>query len=534
GGADTHDSVEDFLLFGSVGALSPSGRCKPFDSSADGIALSEGVACVALKRLADAERDGDRIYAVIKGVGGGSDGKALGLTAPRPQGQRRALERAYAAAGVSPTEVGLVEAHGTGTVLGDRTELETITAVYTEAGVEPGSVVLGSVKSQIGHTKCAAGLAGLIKVALALHTGVRPPTKWIESPNPAWDAETSPFVFQSAPVPWAAPPVERVAAVSAFGFGGTNFHVLLTGHSGSAVNRHGMGSWPAELLLFRGTDTDAAHRSIERFRRLLDGPWSVADLAKTASAAAQTGPVQVAVVAKDRAELADLLQAAVAGETPRGVHRPSEIGGKLGVLFPGQGSQRPGMLAELFVAFPELHRYAVAAGPEVTAAMFPPSAFDADGIRAQQDRLRDTRMAQPALGVTGLAVDHLLDRLGVRPDGYGGHSYGELVALAAAGAYDAKTLLSLSHARADAILDAAGDDPGSMAAVAAGAAEVEEVLDAAGLRGRAVVANHNAPTQVVISGATDSVDLALTALRDAGLAAKPIPVACAFHSPVIS
>ncbi|NUP35343.1 MAG: type I polyketide synthase, partial [Streptomycetaceae bacterium] len=176
GGVDTHNGINDYLMFASVRALSPSGRCATFDSAADGIALGEGAACLVLKRLADAERDGDRVYAVVKAVGGASDGRSLGLTAPRPEGQRRALERAYANAGVSPASVGLVEAHGTGTVVGDRTELETLTAVFAEAGAAPGSCALGSVKSQIGHTKCAAGLAGLIKASLAVHHGVRPPT----------------------------------------------------------------------------------------------------------------------------------------------------------------------------------------------------------------------------------------------------------------------------------------------------------------------------------------------------------------------
>ncbi|MDI5940801.1 polyketide synthase, partial [Micromonospora sp. DH15] len=145
-------------MFTSAHALSPTGRSRPFDSTGDGIALGEGVACVVLKRLADAERDGDRIYGVIKGLGGASDGRALGLTAPRPDGQRRALDRAYRRSGVSPRDVGLVEAHGTGTVVGDRTELETLTRMFVDAGAEPGGCALGSVKSQIGHTKCAAGL----------------------------------------------------------------------------------------------------------------------------------------------------------------------------------------------------------------------------------------------------------------------------------------------------------------------------------------------------------------------------------------
>ncbi|RZQ65808.1 type I polyketide synthase [Amycolatopsis suaedae] len=540
GGADLHNGIEDYLLFASVGALSPTGSCKPFDASADGIALGEGVACVVLKRLADAERDGDRIYAVLKGVGSGSDGRALGLTAPNASGQRRALERAYRVAGLSPAQVGLLEAHGTGTVVGDRTELETLTTLFTEAGADPGACVLGSVKSQIGHTKCAAGMAGLIKSALAVYTGTLPPTAHVSEPNPAWRDGADPFVFRSAPAPWLAEPTARVAGVSAFGFGGTNFHAVLTGHDSAGCVRQGLSEWPAELFTFRGAA--AAQRAGELLAKLTEAaaqghPWRLRDYARTAAAqaAADTGPVRIALVARDLDQLAGQLRAAAAGQAdPDGgvyLARDTETA-PVAVLFPGQGSQRPGMLAELLVAFPELHRFAAAAPS--AAAMFPPDAFDEQSRAGQAERLRDTTTAQPALGVTGLAVHHLLGRLGVVADAYAGHSYGELVALAAAGVLDPHRLLELSSARAEAIRAAAGTDPGGMAAVAAAPAAVERELTAAGLAGRVVVANHNAPSQVVISGPAQPLAAAVAALRAAGLAVVPLRVACAFHSPVVS
>ncbi|MFD5389372.1 beta-ketoacyl synthase N-terminal-like domain-containing protein, partial [Streptomyces sp. NPDC127074] len=269
GGADLHNGINDYLLFSSVHALSPSGRSATFDASADGIALGEGVACVALKRLADAERDGDRIYAVIDGVGSASDGRGLGLTAPRPEGQRAALTRAYANARISPAEVGLIEAHGTGTVVGDRTELATLTEVFREYGAEPGSCAIGSVKSQIGHTKCAAGLAGLIKTTLALYHGVKPPTLHLGTPNPAWEADTSPFAFHTATAPWAAEPADRIAGVSAFGFGGTNFHVVLRAHD-QAPAAHALDAWPAELFTFRGHQEQAAIKAVRALLALID------------------------------------------------------------------------------------------------------------------------------------------------------------------------------------------------------------------------------------------------------------------------
>ncbi len=305
GGADLHNGLVDYLMFSAVHAISPTGPCRTFDASADGTALGEGVAAVILKRLADAERDGDRIYAVIKGVAGASDGKSLGLTAPRREGQVRALERTYAATGISPAEVGLVEAHGTGTIVGDRTELQTLADVFGGAGVEPGSCALGSVKSQIGHTKCAAGLAGLIKVALALYHRTLPPTINIEQPNPGWDAEASPFTLSLEPRPWLGE--GRTAGLSAFGFGGTNFHAIVAEHPGSTA---GPEVRSAELFLFRGDERDAAAARMDALAAALerDDRWRLRDLAWTLSR--DEGPVQAAVVASSLEELRERTAAA--------------------------------------------------------------------------------------------------------------------------------------------------------------------------------------------------------------------------------
>ncbi|MFG2989015.1 SDR family NAD(P)-dependent oxidoreductase [Streptomyces sp. NPDC048257] len=536
GGADVHNGINDFLMFASVRALSPAGRCRPFDAAADGIALGEGVGALVLKRLADAERDGDRVYAVIKAVGAASDGRSLGLTAPRPEGQRRALERAYARAGITPDEVGLIEAHGTGTVVGDSTELAVLSELFTAAGAEPGACALGSVKSQLGHTKCAAGLAGLIKAARAVHTGVRPPTLHIDTPNPAWRAETSPFSFDREARPWPVAADRRIAGVSAFGFGGTNYHAVLAGHGGSPEPRHGLEEWPAELFCFRGEDRRAAGRAMARLAARLEDndaagrPWALRDLA--AEPAADSGPVQVAVVAADQDELRDRLEQARTFTAGAGVHVREEAAepGRVAFLFPGQGSQRPGMLGDLFTAFPTLRRLLDEAPPRVVSTMFPPAAFSAEGRVTQRAAVTDTRVAQPALGLAGAAAHLLLGELGVRPDAVAGHSYGELTALWAAGAYDTQSLLRLSARRAEAIVAAAGADPGSMAAVSAAPAEVREIAARTGC----VVANHNAPRQCVISGPTQAVSAAVTALREAGLTAEPLPVACAFHSEVVA
>ncbi|MFD5425656.1 SDR family NAD(P)-dependent oxidoreductase [Streptomyces sp. NPDC127084] len=567
GGADLHNGINDYVLFSSVHALSPTGRSRAFDSGADGIALGEGVACVVLKRLADAERDGDRVYGVIKGVGSSSDGRSLGLTAPRPEGQRRAIDRAHRNAGTSPAGIGLVEAHGTGTVVGDRTELEVLTEVFEAAGAEPGSCVLGSVKSQIGHTKCAAGLAGLIKTVLAVHTGVRPPTLHLERPNRAWQEGRSPFVFHREALPWTAPPERRLAGLSAFGFGGTNFHVVLSAHGHGTPPAHGRDAWPAELFLFRGRDAESARRAVEELLALAsadaEGPgpgrWRLRDLALAASRRAETGrgPVRFAVVAKDRGELCERLRRLLAGEhAPQaGIHvgdRTDGVSGtasgtgsdalavagpgRVAFLFPGQGSQRPGMFAEVFTSFPELH-HLLARDGGAAAALLPPAAFADEVLTRLRTDLMDTRAAQPALGMVGLAAYTVLTQAGVEPDMAAGHSYGELVALCAAGVFDAGALLELSRERATAILASAGGDPGAMAAVSASAADIERALGAARATGEVagvVIANHNAPRQTVLSGPTAAVDAAVRLLREGGHGAKRLLVACAFHSPLVA
>jgi acyl transferase domain-containing protein/NAD(P)H-dependent flavin oxidoreductase YrpB (nitropropane dioxygenase family)/NAD(P)-dependent dehydrogenase (short-subunit alcohol dehydrogenase family)/acyl carrier protein len=559
GGVDTDQCPVAYLGFSKTHTLSRQGRCRSFDETADGIVISEGLAVLVLKRLADAERDGDRIYAVIKAVGGSSDGRDKSLTAPRPEGQAVALERAYAKAGWSPATVSLIEAHGTGTPAGDPAEAETLKRVFEAAGARRQSCAIGSVKSMIGHTKRAAGAAGLIKVAKALYHKILPPTLHVERPNPKIGFSESPFYVNTEARPWIGLTADqpRRAGVSAFGFGGTNFHAVLEEYRGDFITAHREApadEWPAELLLWARRSPEQLLDSIRSVDQLLAGGAnpSLRDLAYTLwQAARDDSTPKLAIVASSiedlRPKLARVRQAlerqeAISLNDPNGVYlidRPLATSGKVAFLFPGQGSQYPGMLADLAMHFSEARESFESADrvldgkfPQALSAyIFPPPGFSVDEQRAHEQALKQTHIAQPALGASAMALLRLYEALGVKPEMVAGHSYGEYVALCSAGVLSEETLYLLSEARGRAINESSGEEPGTMAAVMEGAARVGEVIQSIE---SVWVANLNAPRQTVISGTREGIALAVERLTNQGIQARPIPVACAFHTPIIA
>ena len=248
GGLDRNMSAATFIKFCAIGALSGTGT-RPYREGADGFVMGEGAAFFVLKRLADAERDGDRIYAVVRGIAGSSDGKGKGITAPNPVGQKLAIERAWAKSGLTPAACGLVEGHGTSTRVGDAVELTSLMESFAGAGLRPGSVPIGSVKSNIGHLKGAAGAAGLLKATLALHHKVLPPSLGDGGPNPNLDWSAAPFAINTELREWERNGHPRAAAVSAFGFGGTNFHAVLEEHVPGRfpADRHASAAVPADI-----------------------------------------------------------------------------------------------------------------------------------------------------------------------------------------------------------------------------------------------------------------------------------------------
>ncbi|MPZ19325.1 MAG: SDR family oxidoreductase [Luteitalea sp.] len=604
GGVDTVQSPFGYLCFSKTQALSPRGRCRAFDATADGIAISEGLAVVVLKRLADAERDGDRIYAVIKGVAASSDGRDKSLTSPRPQGQMRVLERAYAEAGFSPSSVGLIEAHGTGTVVGDAAEVASLTEVFRKAGASTGTCALGSVKSMIGHTKSTAGVAGLIKVALALYHKVLPPTLHVERPNPKLQEPESPFFLNTDATPWISRPdgVPRRAGVSAFGFGGTNSHAVLEEYGGDFRDRAAHVAdpiWPAEVFFWRADSATAlettlatleqslergarqslergARQSLERgARQSLSGlaaavccgssghsglahrPVRRSAEREGGSGEAAKAAVRLAIVAGSLEDLrAKLAQARGLLTGSQSVERPVPLANRRGVylsvgpdasakiafLFSGQGSQRPNMLRDLAVRFGDLRESVERADRllsgrlphPLSAYIYPAPAFDDEARQRQRAAITDTHVAQPALAAIEVGAAELLARLGIRPDMTAGHSYGEYVALWAAGVLDESALFEISEIRGRVIKESLGGDAGTMAAVYAAADEVVQALAAQGDAPAEVwLANLNSPRQTVIAGGTAALEEATRRLAGAGLKSQPIPVACAFHSPLM-
>ncbi|MBZ4192502.1 type I polyketide synthase [Niabella beijingensis] len=528
GGVDLHNGINDYLMFSSTHALSRKGRCATFDAEADGIALGEGVAIVVLKRLKDAERDEDRIYAVIKGVGGSSDGKSLGLTAPRKTGQLSALGRAYEQAGISPAALGLLEAHGTGTVVGDRTELSALTDLLLNAGALPGQVHLGSVKTQIGHTKCAAGLAGLIKAALAVYHGVKPATIHLHQPNGYYAPSTSPFAFNAAAGIWTD--AIRRAGVSAFGFGGTNFHAVLESNPAQEPAMP-LPAWPVELFVFRGVTSGAAIQVMERVKKLLyaNDTLSLKDLAYSL-AVYNEAPVQFSIIAGSSVQLLERIEAARQGIAAEGVFSIDKKEGKVAFLFSGQGSQRINMARELFVAFPAM-RCLLARHKKYEKILFPDAVFNEAARAAQQEAIKDTRNAQPLLGIVDLAIAEYLLSLGIVPDMVAGHSYGELPALCFAGVFDPEVLVDLSEKRAAAILNAVGADKGMMAAVSLPSAALQALIkDEKDIW----AVNFNAPKQSVLAGTTAAMQQLMERMKEEKISFRQLEVACAFHSPLLA
>ncbi len=561
GGLDTFNDVFMYMCFSKTPALSPTGDARPFDAAADGTILGEGLGILVLKRLEDARRDGDRIYAVIRSMGTSSDGKGQAVYAPSADGQVRALRQAYELAGVSPGQVELIEAHGTGTKVGDAIELEALQRVFRDARPASSWCALGSIKSQVGHTKAAAGAAGLIKAALALYHKVLPPSIKVRQPIEPLASGSSPFYLNVESRPWLSGSGHpRRAGVSAFGFGGSNFHCLLEEADGrpEAIDWDG----DVQILAYSGDDRDtlagllpsfsaettwtavrqegarsrAAFRSEHKHRMLLiarRGRTQPARLVEEAAGRLRAMPqagLPNSSMAMPLAPAAQLLEARAvtigSGPPP----------GSLAMLFPGQGAQYVGMFRDLACRFPRMLEAielftasADGAMRQLGERIYPPATFREEERKRQHDALRETLMAQPAIGAVSLGLYYLLGDFGVEPALTGGHSFGELLALFAAGRIDERALVTLSVRRGALMAACAqSDDPSGMLAVFAAPDQVAKLLQQHALD--LVIANENAPAQCVLSGPIAEIGRAAELLSAAKITTSALAVAAAFHS----
>ncbi len=544
GGCDTMNDIFMYMCFSKTPALSPSGDCKPFSDQADGTLLGEGIGMFAIKRLDDAERDGDRVYAVIKSVGSSSDGRAKSVYAPVPSGQAKALRRAYAAAGFGPETVELVEAHGTGTKAGDAAEFEGLCTAFDESGRSQRQwCSLGSVKSQIGHTKAAAGAAGFFKAVMALHHRTLPPTVKVERPNPKLHIETSPFHLNTVARPWVRSATHpRRAGVSSFGFGGSNFHVVVEEYTGPGAHALRHRTSPDELVLVSGSSpADVATQARALIARAICEGMLTRLAFETASTFDSTAPARLAVVAESEKDLVNKLTTAIdiVGKHMRFV-APTGIwwqtgaqSGPIAFLFPGQGSQCVGMVTDLSMAFDEVRAPfdAIADSLALHTIVWPQPVFDDASRAAQEDVLRETHNAQPAIGAVSLGLLDLATRLGLKPAAVAGHSFGEVVALHVAGVIDRDAVIPVARARGERMRDAAVATPGAMTAVPLPVADLEPHLKAVP---GVVIANHNGPRQAVLSGTVPAIDAIEKRLLAAGIEPKRLPVATAFHSAVVA
>ena len=580
GGMDRNMGASTFVKFCKIGALSATGS-RPYAEGADGFVMGEGGAIFLLRRLADAERDGDKIYAVLRGIGGSSDGKGKGITAPNPIGQKLAIERAWQNAGLSLATATYIEGHGTSTPVGDLVEMQTMVDLLGAYQRPPHSVGLGSVKSNFGHLKGAAGAAGLLKTVLALRDKVLPPSVHCEHPNPEIDFAHGPLYVNTELRPWTVPTDGvRRAGLSAFGFGGTNFHAVLeeyiphrlngNGKQAVAVTQVPLGM--AEITM-NSNAKNAGSISRPFFKTPLRGALLIGAASESALAGrlhatekeagagrapAPTAPAEADLRASERlaidyadaAELATKAAAALkalAVNQPamwkalraQGIFRGHGPAPKVAFLYPGQGSQYVNMLKPLLRTEPIVAETFAEADRVMTPILGKPltefifvDRDNAEAVATAEDALRQTAITQPAVLATDLALARLLAAYGIEPDFTMGHSLGEYGALVAAGAFPFADALEAVSARGREMTRFSPEDKGRMAAVFAPLEAIERILKT--INGYVVIANINSEHQSVIGGASKAVGQAVEALQKAGYDVSELSVSHAFHTSIVA
>ncbi len=554
GGVNASLPADVTTIFTQLGALSARGKVRPFEAGSDGTLLGEGLGMVVLKRLPDALADGDRIYAVLRGVGQSSDGRGTGLLAPSLEGEALAIRRTYDAAGVDPSTVGLVEAHGTGIPLGDKTEIASLKAVFGGRTTPIGVKALGSVKSMISHCIPAAGVASLIKTSLAIHHKTLPPTL-CDRVNPDLGIEATPFYVNTKTAPWMVREgTTRRAAVNAFGFGGTNSHAILEEPPEHAGRQPLLTRWPAELCVWSAPNKQALAAKLEATGKALaaNPSWRIAEVAAALAAEDSAKSHRLSITAKDTASLAKSIDNAITrlgkddavSWTARGgiAYARERVDGKLAFLFPGEGSQYLGMFADLALVFDDIRRwldfwhglYALPLGHTRTDIVFPSAEIDAEHRKELEARMHEMDVGSEAVFIGGMAMHDLLTSLGVEPDVMLGHSSGESAALGASRANPAtsaveRTACIAKHYAVYEQLLTEGKIPvGALLAVGAlPTATVEAQVQASP---GVVIAMDNCSNQTVLYGTKQAIDGIHKRLASVGGICLPVPFDRGYHT----
>ncbi|MDG5803679.1 beta-ketoacyl synthase N-terminal-like domain-containing protein [Streptomyces ossamyceticus] len=515
------------VAFRRAGALAPDGRCKPFSAAADGIGRGEGCAAVLLKRLSDAERDGDRVLAVLRATAVNSDGRSNGLLAPNPAAQRDLLATAYARAGLAPARVDHVEAHGTGTPLGDPIEAGALAAVLG-AGRDPDQpLLLGSVKGNLGHLESAAGIAGLVKTVLALHHDLVPPSLHCLAEGSSLDDVRLRVVTE--PEPWPRYGGTATAGVSGFGFGGTNAHAVLEEWRPGALLPPPADAPTARLHVLSDADPARLGDTAARLADWLGTPEGdtthLADVARTLAGRAGRGPVRAAIVARDRNELTDGLRALGQGRPrPQVVTGDRDLVGRGPVwVFSGYGSQWAGMGRRLLAEEPAF----ATAVEKLDGQLAPECGLSLHDHLASGGPLDRLEVAQPVLFGLQLALAELWRAYGVEPVAVIGHSLGEVAAAVCAGALDVSDAARVVAVRARLLSGLRG---GAMAVTDLADGELAALeRDFPGVH----VAVHSSPTQKVVTGEEAAVARLVRSLEREGRAVRALRVTGAGHSPQV-